>query len=813
MTTASSYTWVLWMVLAAAWAGCNTTKYLQNDQILLASNEIKLTSDKKIPNKRNLAYELTTLYKQVPNTNTTIPPFVPREWWWFYVKNKPDGRDSSKINRFILREWAEPPVIYDEELAEATARSMQFYLQNKGYFDAVVVPDDNIRKNNKKIDVTYLVHPNQLYTIDTTIFTSSDTVIQRILNSIHEESLLKKGEAVSAELYNLEANRITTYLRNNGYAFFYPNFIAPLQGDSLNKEVRLELEVLPPGGNTQHQIYTIGDIFVFPDYDPLQQDTVFMDTIINGVHFYSPDKEMRIRPQVLLDAIQLESGELYRQENFDLTNQRLNALGVFRFVSVRQEIDSLRPDVLNYRILLTRTPRMEFGTDVEVNYADRNLGRNYRVNLIGLALNLSLSNRNLFGGAESLTSNVQTGVEINPAGLGNNTFWNTVDIRLQAQLNIPKFVDYLGLWKGLYNIGHKKGQEPSGFYKLLDQQAITRLTGSYNYVSLLNFYDYYLLNAAYGYDVQQSNTHRILINHIGIDYLSPDTKPQFDTILMQNPFLGRSFGQQLFTGFLLRDASFIFNSRPNRFGESWYFGINGEVSGAEVELFNGIYNAFSLEADTFRLGDTDFSRYVRLELDGRYSRNLTPKQSVAFRLNFGIASPFGLTADVPYVKQFYVGGPNSIRAFNAREVGPGSYQDPLTADPENRLLFYQTGDLKLEFNAEYRLDYFKFYGTTVEGAFFLDAGNVWTLQEDATRPASQFLFKPRRNENGDIVNDMFLKQAAIGTGTGLRFDFSFFVFRFDLGYPLRIPAQEDGVWVKDFRWRNANFNLALGYPF
>jgi len=810
----TSYRWLVGWLLVVVGASCSTTKYLDEGEALLMSNEIELEATKKIPNKRNLEYELTTLYKQTPNTNTILPPFVPREWWWFYVKKKPEEKQKRKANQFILNSLAEEPVIYNDDVAQTTARSMQYYLQNKGYFEAEVAVDENIRKNEEKIDVTYLVSPNELYTIDTTVFISTDTAVQKILDSISTATILAPGTPVSSDIYTLEANRITSYLRNHGYAFFYPNFIAPLQGDSSNHEVQLELEVLPPGGENAHPTYDVGEVYVFPDYDPLVSTQPTLDTIIDGIHFYTPNENLQIRPQVLLDAIQLRPGDLYQQENYDKTNQRLNGLGVFRFVSVKQEIDSLNPNQLNYRILLTRASRMEFGTDVEVNYADRNLGRVQRINLIGLALNLSLSNRNLFRGAESLTSNIQTGVEINPQSIGDSTFWNTIDLRLQGELSIPKFVDYLGLWGGIYNLTHKNQEELSGLYGLLKENGRTRIAASYNFVSLLNFYNFDLFNATFGYDVQRSNNRRFLFNHIGIDYLDPDTQPDFDAILDENPFLARSFGQQLFTGFLLRDASFIFNSRPNRFGSSWYFGANMEVSGLEVAAINSIYNAFALQADTFRLANNvDFSRYLRLELDHRYTHILTPKQTLAFRLNYGVATPFGLSSDVPYVKQFFVGGPGSIRAFNAREVGPGSYRDPLTADPENRLLFYQTGDVKLELNAEYRLDFFEVFGTTVEGATFLDVGNVWTLREDTTRIGSQFLLSAKKDEKGQIINDAFYKQLAVGTGVGVRFDFSYFIFRFDMGYPLRIPSLAENNWITDFRWNRVNYNIALGYPF
>ena len=307
-------------------------------------------------------------------------------------------------------------------------------------------------------------------------------------------------------------------------------------------------------------------------------------------------------------------------------------------------------------------------------------------------------------------------------------------------------------------------------------------------------------------------------------YLPPNLP--FDTVLNDNDYLRRSFGEQLFVSLLFRDLSYVKTTRPDRFGRSSYLGLYLEMAGAELWAANAIYNEFALEPKVLQLGDNiDFSQYFKFDFDTRYYKQLKSNQVFAARLNFAIARPFGFTTDVPYVKQLYVGGPNSIRAWNPRGLGPGGFEDPLSRDQTNIARLYQTGDIKIEFNLEYRFDIFWY----LKGAFFIDGGNVWTLTQDEERCGSQFLFSRRSLDfcPEDAVypfNDPFYKQIALGGGLGFRFDFSYFIFRIDLATRLRQsfptidngdPVRESDYWesFKDFKLRDIVINWGLGYPF
>lgn len=826
---------LFWIGSIALLSSCNSLKYIEDNQTLLTKNKISLITKQKIKNKVNLEYELSTLFKQEANTNLL---WIPREWIYFKTTEKVEYKKNGKLRKHPFRRWArrrlsEPPTIHQEQAVEDTKDAMVNYLQRKGYFNASVKTENfNPGQSSKNIQVTYLVYPGKQYTIDTVIFESKNEEMQQALNLLSTNTLLKKGQPVDRLLYNKEVTRITNYLRNNGYAYFYPNFIAPLEGDSLNHKVKLKLEILAPADEQSHRSYRIGNVYVYPDYAPSVQDEVntLNDTLIGGFIFRMPGNTFRVRPSAITNQIYLIPDSLYRQNNYDKTNQQLGALGTYKFISIKQEIDKDEPGLLNFHIQLTRGKQMAVGSDVDVSFTNPSVGQEGTFNLVGLTVTPSFKHRNMFKGAELMIARAEAGLEMDVLSIGSSDFWNTVDVKIQSDLYIPKFVDYFGFWRMMHKMGRKKTNPETAFYTALKEKSSTHFTASYNLLERLGFFTYNFFNTSFGYDLQKSPNQRYVLNHVGVDLLISDVTPRFDTILMQNPFLAASFGSQLFTSLVFRDLDYVYNSPVNASGGAWQFINNLELSGAEVWAVNSLYNCClnntgndkifrivrnSTTGEMVERDTINFSQYIKGQVDGRYSQPLTPKNSLAVRAYGGIVFPFGFSKEVPYVKQFFIGGPNSIRAWRAREIGPGSFRSQDS-------IFYQTGDIRLELNLEYRFDLFTVFSYSVEGAVFLDAGNVWLLNEDRKRPGSQFRFTAQRDNTGKVIHPGFLDQIAIGTGFGLRLDFSYFLFRFDLGYPLRYPYRfdEDGENMQHWYlpedrkpWHLINYNIGLGYPF
>ena len=793
-------------------SGCSVSKYLDVDEYLLTDNNIKLRTEEKIDNKRRLKYELSTLYEQETNDNFF---FIPREWFYFKTQ---DDRDTTRFDQWQRRVIAEEPAIFDEEKASRTADAMRRYLRYRGYYDATVFYDETVKPKKKKVSVTYYVRPSKQYLVDTIIFSSPDPKIAKILDDIAPNTEFQKGVGLEGKKYELEKKRIADYLRDHGYAEFYPNAFPPMEVDTTEAANRatLYMEVAPPEKDSLHPVFYVGEVSVYPNFDITIPEDSLQDTVIQDIRFFYPlGQDMSVKPKTILDNLFLEEGALYQQSAFDRTNRQLGKLSVFRFVRIKQEKNPGNPRQLDFRIELSPSPPLQLGVDFELNYTNRSNNSGIG-NLIGIFVSPSISNRNFLGGSELLVSNLTAGVEVNP-NLAEDRFWNTIDLRLQSDLYLPRFNDYLGVWRLFHRLPFNKGKKADGtsFYDQLEKRASTRLSASYNYTLLLDFYKYNLFTASYGYNLQTDQRNRFILTHLGLDYFQPTVRPAFQELLDANPFLERSFGNQLFISLLFREFNYTHNEPPDALGRSSYFNVNFETAGTEPWLGNTIYNAFALNSDTLRIGQTDFSQYVRLEADYRYYKEYNPRSGLAARVNFGIARPFGYSTDVPYVKQFYGGGPNDIRAWAARELGPGGHIDSLTLNTNNPLLFYQTGDLKLQLNVEYRFNIY----WRLNGAFFLDAGNIWTVREDPSRPGAQFRFREGlyTNDEGQTYRlDPFYRQIAVGTGFGLRFDFTYFIFRLDLGLKLRYPYQwTQGRYWNDWNrlFRDTNLNFGLGFPF
>lgn len=832
LISSRTFTFFFLVVLTLSNWNCNTTKFLAEDDFLLTKNKIKFKGNHKIKNLPALKYELSLLCR--PKVNSNLMFFIPREWVYFKFQ---DTSKQSKFRSWINRVVAEQPAIYRDEEVKSTVERIRTALYRKGYYNAIVYDDDtNVGLNNRKKVVTYYVNPQKQFTIDSTFFHSENDIINDLLKDSKGESYLGKGAPLDAQLYIKERDRIVKTLQDNGFAYFIPNYISPLEADTTvtSKKANIYLNITPPFGDSVHQRYRIGNIKIFPSFSPILDEGKLKDSLINGYQFLDTTTNYAIKPETIIKAISLKPGALYQLSNYENTNRRLSALGVYKFVRIRQEIDSIIPYQLNFRIELSPNKKNELGLDFELNYTSNN--RVARTdNLFGITASPVLRNRNVLGGAESLVTNLTGGIEFNPAFSGNR-FWNTAELGVQSELFLPKFIDYLGIWKGINNIeiGEKITPSENRFYTNLRESALSRLALSYNYVLVLNFYRYNLFNASFGYDFQRSNTHRYIVNHIGLDYLFPIFEPALDEIFETNQFFERSFGRQLFTSFLLRDFNYIYNSRVNDKGQSNYFSFGIETAGGEVWAINQLYNTFSGNQENFSIGDVDFSQYVQFDVDYRFYKQITPKQSWATRLYLGISRPFGNSLDVPYVKQFAAGGPNSIRGWVQRALGPGGYIDPIAnelgedgryrLDNNNRFSLYQQGDFQMEFSFEYRFNLY----WLVDGAVFIDAGNVWTINEDPTRYGSQFLFQPKYVSIDGVSTklDPFYKQIALSSGFGLRFDLSYVIMRLDLGLKLRYPfpfnpevttnnAREADYWESFNNWkiRDVNFNLGFGYPF
>jgi outer membrane protein insertion porin family len=784
----------LWLFsVCLSMTNCNLSRYVTGrNQFLLAQQQIEVKKIVGAEKKSVLTAELETLLKQRP-----IGKYLSdgRRNTWLYFR-KIENPDTSRFQKWFYKK-AQPPVYFDDSLTQLSIKNMNYYLQNKGYLHPNITFTKELYK--KMTDVTYIVDPGHLYVIDSVQFVCDDMSIQLLLNDIEDRTFLKRGQPLDAKLYEQEIGRIVTAMEDFGYARFTRNFIMPLESDTTvygdapiiiggKRKVNIVLTVLSPSEKDKHIQYSLGEVRVFPNYHPINNpiSKSVYDTTFAGKHFFADVQNSRsIRLERLAEVIKLAHDDRYSLTAGRNAYKALDRLSLYKFIIIKLIPDNCDSNRINYDIQLTPHKKMSFDTGLELNYS--NITGNVNPNRYGIAFDLGFSHRNLFRGAENLTANVTVGLD----------FKFSYDARATIGLNIPKFLNLSRLWT-YYNRIHLLNND---FYKQLQTFGTTQFATSYSYANRINNFALHTFDLNYKYGLKLDNGYqkRYNITPTGITLsLTNDITAHFDsTVLSKNLFLKKSLGAKLATGLFFKEYRFEMDKPSNAFGEKWYFRGEVEQSGTEIWAANYAYNKFR---DTFKIAGAPYSKYFRAELEGRYTRNFGGKKELAIRMVGGIAIPFSDTRrdGIPFLKQFYVGGPNSIRAWRIRGIGPGD-----TPEDNARNAQYQTGDIKLEANVEWRFPLV----WRLESALFLDMGNVWRIKtETVTSPTTLGYFSSN-----------FYKNIAVGSGFAVRIDFSYVLLRIDVGYRMRYPyltENRTSYWdLRIHHLNELNWNFGLGLPF
>ena len=497
-----------------------------------------------------------------------------------------------------------------------------------------------------------------------------------------------------------------------------------------------------------------------PDYNSIKKYNDF--TII--------DPENLFKPRIFDRALYFKKEDLYNRADHNLSLNRLVNLGTFKFVKNQFKPSDTIGNYLDAYYYLTPLPKKSIRLEV--------LAKTNSANYTGTELNINWSNRNAFRGAELLTISAFGGVEVQVSGQNNG--FNVYRVGTEANLVWPRFVSPFKL------------RSSSGFVPK------TKATLGYEFQNRTKLYSLQTFKGSFGYLWKASEKKEHLLNVTEITYASPqNVTPLYREQILANPSLGKVIEKQLIFG---PTYSYTYtNTLEKRRKNTFYYKGTLDLAGNIAGLATG---ANINKGDTIKLFHVPFSQFIKLENDFRHYLKLGPDSQLASRIIVGAGFAYGNSNELPFIKQFFIGGTNSLRAFRARSIGPGTYNGSAIA---STFLADQSGDLKLEFNTEYRA---KIYGL-VKGALFLDAGNIWLLKDNPEKPGAKF-------------SKNFMNEIAVGTGAGLRFDFSFLILRTDLAFPIRKPYLPDGQrWVLDqinfgnSTWRKENlvFNLAIGYPF
>ena len=778
-------------------SSCNPGKHLTEGQSLLEENKVTLKTKDKIENEGLLKLELNSFISQEPNG--TLIGFIPQEW--VYMIND-DEDDTKWYNNFARKYLGAPPAIYDHFTSEETANSMEKFLRNKkGFYDAKVSVDST--NVSYKTYVEYIIDANRRYYINSLTYMGKDTNMVNIIKGMQSNSLIKVGDPLDATAFDLEKTRIVNKLQNQGFANFAPNYI-DIKGDStgLDHKVDIFMEIYPPAPGEAHKRYSVGNVNIYTDYYRGASTKDLYSEKIGKYTYFGKNKDFLVKPSALSYRVFLEPGNVVKKDDRLKTFKGLSGLSSYRFVSMNPSANIESDTIINFDIFLTAYQNRwigDYGADIfysSISAIDKNI--------IGYSLSTTFDNRNAFGGSENYSIGLEFGqeLELNPFDS------RTISLSLQNSLQIPREVNLLGMSSMLRAMRIVSADGLKSFR----EQAQTNIEGGVRIQRIKDFLDEEEIGVSFGYSFSPDNYTRYNIRQIAFNLNLAEIKPKLLSQIGNNPAIINSFEDYLITSLFFRDITYTKQSKVSQRGYSWAFAGYFGQSGLETWLANKTYNAVSgNDAQWVIKGrnnqeDVNFAKFIKLSFDIRGKKALNKKSEFASRLFLGVVNPFGGDEIVPFREQFGVGGPTSLRGWEQSEIGPGGWLQPLVKDQ----LFYQKGDLRMELNLEYRFDIFKvpFFAGKLEGALFMDAGNIWLLQEDIIRA------------DAELSRD-FYKQIAVAGGWGLRFDFDFFLIRFDFGYKLRTNYKNDygNQWKSlsqiksQGTWGFGNLQVGVGYPF
>ncbi|MBK7232991.1 MAG: BamA/TamA family outer membrane protein [Saprospiraceae bacterium] len=771
-------------LLSLMFGACGSTKNLKANEYLLTKNKIDLV---KVPfgERVSLKQELQTLFKQIPNTKYLF--FLRREGIYQYLEN----RKTKKVPfRKTLSKQAEPPTILDTFQIVATESNMKNYLFNQGYFDAEVSHKKKLR-SRKRATIKYIVKPNEKKLVDSLLYISSDSTILNLLNKNKQASLLKPGSPIALYLFQNEKIRISELMQNNGYAEFNPNMVDNLKLDtSINTNI-LKIRILEPNDKIQHNRYFVGKVNIITNFNP-QEKRIFTRTNIDSISITQTGEASFIRNEVLLDKIHPRPGQLYKKENIDNSYLDLAGLNFYKFINIESKTDSINPNLINHTILLSPHKKwaQDYGADLNYNTLSATAP-----SLFGVSGFYYLKNRNAFKGAEVFDFKLDANVEFN---FFEVNIFNSVILSYLNSLTLATFKDVTGS----YFIAKQILKPFSLLQKRPRSNTVFNLLA--DYTSQTNAFSFVSFNSAIKYDFNISKRKRLSLNTFEVNYYLPSIFPAFEERFGADSFVIRSLkGDRLFSSFFFSRVQYFYQAKKLRNWDHTSI-YTLELSGLEADLIGRTARLFVKDLNLDKLGNTEFSKFIKMEIDARWYYRLSTKSNIAFRGSGGIAIPYSGTKNIPYIKQFFLGGPQNMRGWGIREPGPGS--SDLSQTVTQRGNFFSTGDIKLEANVEWRFDLVWIF----KGAVFVDAGNVWLLPTKEN-PANTHFTKD------------FYNQMGIGTGIGLRMDLSFFILRLDWGFKLRntFPDDQGKHWINYTKGTGtfgqiidkSNLHLALNYPF
>lgn len=764
--------------LITLWS-CSATRHVPRGKYMLDDVSIEISGDKSVS-----SHDLINYLKQSPNHE------VLGFWKLQLGTYNLSGKDSTKWYNRWVRRMGQAPVIYSQSLTDASVRQLRLALVNRGYLEAEVTADTMMMPAEKKIKVAYKINTGEPRRIAIIRHEIPDSAVRKLILADSAQFSIHPGDRFDRDNLDSERALITQRLREHGYYSFNKEYITFYADTSeFNKDVDLTLTVRAPRNSankpqpadstTNHNIYYINKVyFVTSNSGYNSSSDIAGDTVVYKDITVIYGKDHYLKPGILQQKCFITPGSLYRASDVDRTYEALARLGILKSINIelvptgsengRHELDAY--------ILLARSKKQSVTFDVEGTNSEGDFG---------FGLGATYQHRNLAKGSQLLTARLRMNYE-------------SLSGKFNGLIN-DRYTEYAGE----IGITFPKFEFPFASQSVKHKLNVdTEFALSFNYQERPE-YTRIIAGAAWKYKwVNRNNTRRHNFDLIDINYvyLPESTLDFLDQIAPDNPLLRYSYEDHFIMSMAYR--YYYTNKRiPSSLLRKYTLQPRVYTLRASVETAGNLLYAISSLSNarkdngSYNVFGINYSQYVKGEVDYAITRNFNQRHSLAFHAGAGIGVPYGNSTVLPFEKRFYAGGANGVRGWGVRTLGPGSY------DSRNSVTDFinQCGDIRLDLSLEYRSKLF----WVIEGGVFVDAGNIWTIRNYENQPGGMFHL------------DKFWKQIAAAYGLGLRFDFTYFLLRLDLGMKAHNPATGQERWpIVHPNWhRDATFHFAVGYPF
>lgn len=775
MNSTIKYRYVISLLLGICFSACSTTRNLpEGETLYIGVDKMEVVNEDLTDTGVTALEEVEAALSYPPNnailgSNSLRWP-IPLGLWVY--NNFEKYKDKKGVGRWIYDHMASSPVLMSNVNPATRVKIATNLLHDYGFFNGYVTYEELPQKNPLKTKVSYRIDMANPYFLDSIAYLKYPVQADSLIKGSLGQSALKRGDNFSVVKLEEERQRIATLLQNNGYYYFRPEYTT-YRADTLQRSGYVSLQVVPQAGIAPEakKQYYIGRTSVYlTGYNgEAPTDSLKLRTMT----LYYNGKKPPIRPGVLMRNLFYKQGDLYNQSRQTFTQEAMARMGVFKFTEFRYAPkDTLATcDTLDVRI--SAMFDQPYDAELEFNVTSKSTDQ------VGPGASFSLTRKNFMRMGADLSLQVKGSYEwqTNSTVEGDNTVMNSYELGTSLSLDFPRL---MLPWSD----------------KDLRRSRFPQHTSFKLYVNQLNrarFFQMLSFGGNVTYDFQRSRTWKHSVTPFRLEFNTlQSTTARFDSITAVNPTLALSMGNQFIPAM---DYTLTFdNARQKRRHQLWWqstFTSAGNVTSL-------IYAAFGkgLKETDKKLLNSPYAQFLKFTSELRTLLKIKGKHKLAARLMGGVIYAYGNQRVAPYSEQFYIGGANSIRAFTVRSLGPGTYHP---ASDTKYSYIDQTGDIKLEANVEYR---FPIFGD-LYGATFLDAGNVWLLRKEESRPGGQLTL---RN---------FAKSIALGTGVGVRYDLEFLVLRLDLGIALHAPYDtgKRGYYnIPKFK-DGLGLHFAIGYPF